>query len=130
MIPGFSLNYHQTSLITSSAAFPTATIAQALKIKTVTEPSKPPMKISGTVISIAPNLDPVNISTSSMKALKSKKQAKEALPTEYPFVFAFVTFPTASSQSVMLLTNSSSADISTIPPALSAIGPNPDIERT
>ena len=88
------------------------------------------MKISGTVISIAPILVPVNISTSSINALNKRKQARDAEPTEYPFVLAFVTFPTASSQSVILLTSSSSYDISTIPPALSAIGPNPDIERT
>jgi hypothetical protein len=82
MIPGFSQNYHLTSLITSSAALPTATIAQELKMNTVTEPSIPPMKISGTVISIAPRTYPVNIYTSSIKALNNKKQAREADPTE------------------------------------------------
>jgi len=77
-------------------------------MNTVTEPKSPPINISGTVISIGPIFDPVNISTSSMKALNKRKQASEADPTEYPLVFAFVTFPTASNQSVILLTSSSS----------------------
>ena len=55
MIPGFSLNYHLTSLITSSAALPTASIAQDENIKTVTDPNSPPMNISGTVISMGPS---------------------------------------------------------------------------
>ena len=45
-------------------------------------------------------------------------------------MLAFVTFPTASNLSVISLTYLSYPDISTIPPALSAIGPKPDIERT
>jgi hypothetical protein len=64
-MPGCSLNYLLTSLITSSAAIPTAAIAHELKTKTVIDPSKPPMKISGTAISIVLNLYPVSISTSS-----------------------------------------------------------------
>lgn len=102
------MNYHLTSLITSSAAFPTAIMAQELKMKTVKDPSIPPMNTSGTVMSIALRGLPVNIETSSKNALKRRKQAKLAEPTEYPFVFAFVTFPTASSQSVIDLTSSSS----------------------
>lgn len=50
-----------------------------------------------------------------MNAEKSKKQAKEAEPTEYPFVFALVTFPTASSKSVTCLTSSGYSLISAIP---------------
>ena len=41
----------------------------------------------------------------------------------YPFVTAFVVFPTASSASVVFLTFSSRFDISAIPPALSVTGP-------
>lgn len=41
--------------MTSSAATPTAFIAQALKTKTVMEPNRPPMKISGTAMSIVLN---------------------------------------------------------------------------
>ena len=108
MIPGFSLNYLLTSLITSSAAFPTATIAQALNMNTVNEPNIPPTNTSGIVISIDFSGFPVNRDTSSKKALNNKKQAKLADPTEYPFVLAFVTLPTASSLSVMAQPNSSS----------------------
>jgi len=41
-----------------------------------------------------------------MKALKRRKHARAAEPTEYPFAFAFVTFPTASNLSVIFLTSS------------------------
>ena len=81
-MPGCSLNYLLTSLITSSAAIPTAAIAQALKTKTVMLPSRPPIKISGTAISIVLNSTPVNISTSLRYAENIRKQAKEADPTE------------------------------------------------
>lgn len=43
---------------------------------------------------------------------------------------ALVTLPTASSLSVISLTSLSYLLISAIPPALSAIGPNPDIDST
>jgi len=49
---GCSLNYLLTSTMTSSAAFPTALIDQDVKINTVIDPRSPPMKISGTAISI------------------------------------------------------------------------------
>ena len=60
-----------------------------------------------------------------MNALNSKNEAKDADPTEYPFAFALVTFPTASNLSVICRTSSGYPLISAIPPALSAIGPNP-----
>ena len=60
-----------------------------------------------------------------MNALNSKNEAKDADPTEYPLAFALVTFPTASNLSVIYLTSSGYPLISAIPPALSAIGPNP-----
>ena len=41
----------------------------------------------------------------------------------YPFVTAFVVFPTASKASVVFLTDSSKLAISAIPPALSVTGP-------
>ena len=44
---------------------------------------------------------------SSIKAEKSRKQAREAEPTEYPLAFALVTLPTASSLSVITRTDSS-----------------------
>ena len=65
-----------------------------------------------------------------MNAENIKKQAKLALPTEYPLVFAFVTLPTASNLSVITLIWPSYYDIYAIPPALSAIGPKPLMLRT
>lgn len=103
-MPGCSLNCLLTSLITSSAATPTAAIAHALNTKTVIDPSMPPTNTSGTAISIDLNFYPVNTSTSSKYAENKRKQANEALPTEYPLVLAFVTLPTASNLSVMSLT--------------------------
>ena len=83
------------------------------------------MNISGWVISIS-NIFFVGDKklTSSMNALNNKNDANEAEPTEYPLAFALVTFPTASNLSVIYRTYSSQPLISTIPPALSAIGPN------
>lgn len=46
-----------------------------------------------------------------MNALKSKKHAMAALPTEYPLALALVTLPTASSRSVTLRTLSGNYDI-------------------
>ena len=47
-----------------------------------------------------------------------------------PFVTAFVVFPTASISSVTLRFSSPIPVISTIPPALSAIGPNASMLKT
>jgi len=94
------------------------------------DPRRPPTNTSGYAISIVLNSNPVIISTSSRYAEKRRKQANAALPTEYPFVLALVTLPTESSLSVISLTSSSYPLISTIPPALSAMGPKPDIDRT
>jgi hypothetical protein len=47
---------------------------------------------------------PENDDTSSMYALKRRKEAKAADPIANPFVVAFVVFPTASSKSVISLT--------------------------
>ena len=82
MMAGLSLNYLLTSTITSPAAFPTARIDQAAKTKTVQDPIRPPTKISGTVISIVESSFPVNIETSSKKALNKRKQARVADPIE------------------------------------------------
>ena len=65
-----------------------------------------------------------------MNALNSKKDASAALPMAYPFVVALVVFPTASSASVTSRTLSGWSDISTMPPALSAMGPNTSIVST
>lgn len=39
---------------------------------------------------------PEKVATSSRKAVKSRNDARPALPIAYPFVVAFVVFPTAS----------------------------------
>lgn len=90
--------------MTSSAALPTAAMAHPLNTMTVTDPSRPPTKISGTVISIDFRCLPVKIVTSSRKALNRRKHARVAEPIEYPLVLALVTFPTASNLSVIHLT--------------------------
>lgn len=105
-IPGFSFNYLLTSLITSKAAFPTALIAQEENTKTTIEPKSPPIKTSGIVMSTDLILVRESMLTSSMNALNRRKQAKLAEATEYPLAFALVTFPTASSLSVIFLTPS------------------------
>ena len=88
------------------------------------------MNTSGMQISTVENAWPVNAETSSMNAEKSKNDAKAAEPIAYPFVVAFVVFPTASSSSHTSRTESGWLDISTIPPALSAIGPNTSMVKT
>ena len=56
--------------------------------------------------------------------------ANAALAIANPLVTAFVVFPTASISSVTLRFSSPIPVISTIPPALSAIGPNASILST
>ena len=56
--------------------------------------------------------------------------ARAALAIANPFVTAFVVFPTASISSVTLRFSSPMPVISTIPPALSAIGPNASMLST
>src|SRR3990167_5325853 len=56
--------------------------------------------------------------------------ANPALAIANPLVTALVVFPTASISSVTFLFSSPIPVISTIPPALSAIGPNASMLRT
>jgi hypothetical protein len=67
--------------MTSCAALPTASMAHEVKTNTHAEPSSPPMKTSGTVMSTPYSCTEETKLTSSMKALKSKKHARLALPT-------------------------------------------------
>jgi hypothetical protein len=66
-----------------------------------------------------------------MYAEKSRKAASAADPTAYPFVRALVVLPTESSLSVFSRTSGWSCPIviSTIPPALSVMGPNVSMAR-
>jgi hypothetical protein len=68
------------------------------------DPSKPATKTSGIAMSTMVKEMPENDDTSSMYALKRRKEAKAADPIANPFVVAFVVFPTASSKSVISLT--------------------------
>ena len=72
--------------------------------KTVALPSNPAMKTSTFAISTVLKSFFIIRETSSIKAENSRKHAKAAVPTEYPLVFALVTFPTASNLSVIVLT--------------------------
>ena len=115
--------------MTSWAAFPTAYIAQAVKTKTVIDPKRPLKKTSIYIKSTTSSFTELTKFISSINAANNKKQAILALPTLYPLVLALVIFPTASKRSVIFLTLSYCIDISAIPPALSAIGPKPDIPK-
>jgi broad specificity phosphatase PhoE len=64
-----------------------------------------------------------------MNAPKRARATKRAEPIANPLPIAAVVLPAASSSSVYSLTDGSRFDISAIPPALSAIGPNPSTER-
>mmetsp|Transcript_17343 Transcript_17343/g.39739 ORF Transcript_17343/g.39739 Transcript_17343/m.39739 type:complete len:205 (+) Transcript_17343:272-886(+) len=130
MMPGRSANCWRTSSTTSCAHFPTAWMARPEKTKTSMPPNRPPTNTSGTAKSTVEKGRSDCSCTTSMKAEKSRKHARPAEPMEYPLVAALVTFPTASRRSVMSRTISGWSLISTMPPALSAIGPKVSIART
>mmetsp|Transcript_119328 Transcript_119328/g.337563 ORF Transcript_119328/g.337563 Transcript_119328/m.337563 type:complete len:203 (+) Transcript_119328:634-1242(+) len=130
MMPGLRLNWSRTLLTTSCAAFPTAVMQSPLKYSTSVAPASPPRNTSGMAMSTESSLNPAISETSSRKAEKSRKHARLADPTENPFVMAFVVLPTASSESVMSRTLSGCSLISTMPPALSVIGPKTSMART
>lgn len=56
-------------------------------------------------------------------APKRARPTKHALPIANPLPIAAVVLPAASSASVLYLAHSFASDISTIPPALSEMGP-------
>mmetsp|Transcript_1537 Transcript_1537/g.6079 ORF Transcript_1537/g.6079 Transcript_1537/m.6079 type:complete len:212 (-) Transcript_1537:518-1153(-) len=130
MMPGRSANWRRTSLTTSCALRPTAMHAMLENRNTSMAPRSPPTKTSGTAMSTLVNGTPEKALHSSMKALKSRKQASAAEPIAKPFVVALVVLPTASRRSVTSRTCSGCWLISTIPPALSAMGPNTSIVKT
>jgi hypothetical protein len=105
MIPGRSANYWFTSSIIRYAATPTALIAQAENRYTIIPPINPPQNTSAvprsTTISVS--YVPTRSLTVSRNAENSRNVANAADPTAYPFVNAFVVFPTASRRSVLAL---------------------------
>ena len=68
--------------------------------------------------------------TSDWKASNIDTAARAADITAKALVVAFVVFPTASSSSVTLRTDSSRPAISTMPFALSVMGPNESMDMT
>mmetsp|Transcript_10962 Transcript_10962/g.24789 ORF Transcript_10962/g.24789 Transcript_10962/m.24789 type:complete len:213 (+) Transcript_10962:2533-3171(+) len=130
MMPGLSANCRRTSFTTSCALLPTASMLHAVNRYTSIDPSNPATNTSGMAMSTTSNGFPVKLDTSSMYAEKSRKLARAALPMANPLVVALVVLPTASSRSVMSRTLSGCWLISTIPPALSAMGPNTSMVST
>mmetsp|Transcript_5515 Transcript_5515/g.13971 ORF Transcript_5515/g.13971 Transcript_5515/m.13971 type:complete len:213 (-) Transcript_5515:1439-2077(-) len=130
MIPGRSANCRRTSVTTSCAVLPTAVQAKAVNKYTIMEPSSPATNTSGTAMSTTLKGLPVKDSTSSMYALNNRNEARAADPMAYPLVVALVVLPTASSWSVISRTISGWSLISTMPPALSAMGPNTSMVST
>lgn len=63
------------------------------------------------------------------KAPNSANPTKQADPMANPLPIAAVVFPTVSRVSVLILAHSLAFDISTMPPALSEIGPYPSIVK-
>src|SRR3989338_4256907 len=111
------------------AASPTALIANELKRNISIAPINAPTKTVIFEMSTV-TVNPTCFATSSRYALNNKKAASAADPIAYPFVNAFVVFPTASSLSVLFLTSAGEFDIDAMPPALSVIGPKLSIART
>ena len=101
------------------AALPTEDIVKAENING----SIPPMKRPTTTLASKILIPFFVIPAVSAKETKSYKAVRAAEPIANPLPIAAVVFRTASNLSVISLTLSSSADISAIPQALSAIGP-------
>ena len=110
-------------MMIAHAARPTERIANAENRNTRVTPAIPPTNTSGFARST------LVMCAASRYAEKRRKAARAALPTAYPFVSAFVVFPAASSLSICFRTVPEIPAISTIPAALSAIGPNVSIAR-
>eukprot|EP01139_Manchomonas_bermudensis_P024548 Amastigsp_a842912_29.p3 type:complete len:160 gc:universal Amastigsp_a842912_29:2139-1660(-) len=131
MIPGYWANWRRTSSTTRVAVTPTAASAYEENKNTSIAPRSAPTKTGGLAKSIVVKDLSADCSlTTSMKARKSRNDARPAEPTEYPFVIAFVTLPTASRESVIARTCAGACDISAMPPELSQMGPKTSAART
>ena len=136
-----SANCWRTSCTTVPAVRPTARIASALNRNAIDPPTSRPMNVSGSATLIcvcaAPkSADPVSRRFSSLPMVSTNDAnnataAMTADPMANPLVTAFVVFPTAS-RLTMIRSGSppNSPDISAIPAALSATGPNVSSETT
>ena len=121
IIPGISLNCLRTSLTIAIAAFPTELIAKAENTTGIIPPINKAARTFALKILIP------SISVKVTYAAKRARAVSAAEAIANPFPTAAVVLPTASNISVLSLTSGSSSDISAIPPALSAIGPNASI---
>mmetsp|Transcript_115449 Transcript_115449/g.326298 ORF Transcript_115449/g.326298 Transcript_115449/m.326298 type:complete len:222 (+) Transcript_115449:366-1031(+) len=129
--PAMSRNWRRTSTTTFWAVMPTASIAKPAKRKTVVAPSRPPTNISGATASMTTRLPMLNCSTMSKNARKRRKHASPAELTAKPFVNALVVFPAASNLSMICRALAGQPSlISTMPAALSVIGPKTSMART
>ena len=129
MIPGISLNWRLTSLTIWVAALPTALIACALNRKGIMAPMKAATRMAGWEISMANDDSPSWVMASSAYVWNSSWAARSAEPRAKPLVRALVVLPTASRASMVSMPVFS-PDISAMPAALSAMGPNPSSAKT
>ena len=127
MIPGFSRNWRRTSCTTMPAVRPTARMASDENRNTTVPPMSAPAKVLGSamLIAISSNDTPGSAAIVSRKEANSATAAMTAEPMAKPLVTALVVLPTVSRPSrIFSVSPSSSPDISAMPWALSAIGPN------
>src|SRR5947209_6089256 len=141
MIPGCSRNWRRTSCTTVPAERPTARMARAENMKAIDPPISRPMNVLGsaTLIWVAMSwnrAEPVlpalsSLPMVSMKLANNATAAMTADPIAKPFVTAFVVLPTASRLTMIRSGSpSNSPDISAMPAALSATGPNVSSDTT
>jgi hypothetical protein len=140
MIPGISLNCLRTSRTILKAALWTAPMRKLEKKKGSSPPMKRPTTTRGSLRAnvIEPadgrlyleNRPLIEIwrLTSDWNASKMETAARAADITAKALVVALVVFPMASSSSVTVLTDSSSPAISTMPFALSVMGPKESMD--
>ena len=130
-----SANWLRTSCTTVAAVRPTARIASELNMNAIDPPMRRPMNVFGsaTLICVRGSWNrslPTAFRSSSapivsMNDAKSATAAMTAEPIAKPLVTALVVLPTASRLTMMRSASPvNSPDISAMPAALSATGPN------
>ena len=136
-----SANWRRTSCTTTFAVRPTARIANDENKNAIDPPISRPMNVFGfaTLIAVSGFLKrslPLIFRFNwflivSMYDENNATAAMTAEPIANPFVTAFVVLPTASRLTMMRSASpSNSPDISAIPAALSATGPNVSSDTT
>src|SRR5262245_38519822 len=136
-----SANCPRTSCTTTFAVRPTARIARPENRNATDPPISKPMNVFGSatliiVSGLVNNWSPRRCKLSSFEIVSmydenSATAAMTAEPIANPFVTALVVFPTASRPTMIRCGSpSNSPDISAIPAALSATGPNVSSDTT